>query len=327
MNRTRVIFLKIFKCLLAIWIFGLIWFNGPIAGHNLWNPLLAILWLIALILVISKLPAGKAMMSGQLAFFVLPVAVFSLIRPSNHRDWQVSSSRTPYATLTGNLVTVHEIRSFDYDADGNEIPHWSTRTYNLENLVAMDVFMTHWKSDYAGHPLFSFDFGAEGHLAFSIEARLEKDESYQLLSGLYRRYELIYIACEESDAVRARSHYRDNESVHIYRTIASPQQARARFMEFVRTMNQLREKPRFYNILTSNCTTAVRSQMDGGFPMDWRIIANGKLDELLYERNILETAGLSFAQLKERSYLDPLVIGNPGKERYSSRIRDGRPGF
>src|SRR5881227_554123 len=39
-------------------------------------------------------------------------------------------------------------------------------------------------------------------------------------------------------------------------------------------------------------------------PWDWRILLNGKADELLYEHRALVTGGLPFAELKQRSLID-----------------------
>jgi len=59
--------------------------------------------------------------------------------------------------------------------------------------------------------------------------------------------------------IRVRSNYR-HEDVYLYRTMASPAQARTRFLEYVNAMNELRDDPHWYNAVTSNCTTNIRTQ-------------------------------------------------------------------
>jgi hypothetical protein len=83
--------------------------------------------------------------------------------------------------------------------------------------------------------------------------------------------------------IRVRTNYRRGEDVYLYRTLASPEQARARFLEYLRAMNQLHEHPRWYNAVTSNCTTAIRAQraVHKRAPWDWRMLINGKADEML----------------------------------------------
>jgi hypothetical protein len=315
------------KYALGIWVFGLIWYSLPLRSGGLPNAMLAIVWFAALVAIPIRIKDRGKRRLALAALFLIPFVCRSFIRPSNDRDWVPSCAHTPYAEVSGDSVTIRHFRSFDYGEDGSPISHWSDRSFDLRNLRGMDVFMTHWASEWAGHPIFSFDFGPQGHLAFTIEARLEKNESYSLLKGLYRQFELTYIPCDESDAVRVRTNFRENEDVHLYRTIATPEKARERFLEFIRTTNSLREKPRFYNVLTSNCTTAVRAQMMDHFPMDWRVIMNGKLDELLYERGLLESAGLPFPKLRERTYINPIARESHGEAGFSERIRKGVPGF
>ncbi|MEP2776633.1 MAG: DUF4105 domain-containing protein [Luteolibacter sp.] len=327
MNRAASALSSTAKYLLGIWIFGLIWFAGPFPHTSFLNPLAAIVWFAALIVISFRLTRAKPRRIALSLLLLIPLVGYAFMRPSHQRDWKPTFEKLPYAEISEDTVTIHNYRSFDYSGDETPLPAWETRRFDQHNLKGMDFFMTRWSSDFAGHPIFSFDFGDQGHCAFTIEAKLEKNEIYSLAAGLYRRYEIAYIACDESDAVRVRTNFREGENVYLYRTIATPEQARARFLEFIASMNDIREKPRFYNVVSSNCTTAVRSQMSGGFPWDWRVIVNGKLDELLYERGMLETTGLPFPELKERALINPKVAKRPQKEGFSERIRTGTPAF
>lgn len=315
------------KWALVVWLFGLIAFAGPFSIGWL-NILLALLWLAAFIVATVRFSKPLKGYRPVHMLLLLPLIPHVYLRdPSHSCDWEIPYQRTAWAEVSGDTVTIHHFRSFDYTAGGEPIPAWSTRSFDLAKLRGMDFIMSHWGSEWVGHPIFSFDFGDEGHLAFTIEARMEKGESYALFPGLYRQYELSYIPCEESDAVRVRTNFRKGEGVRLYRTIATPEQARVRLMEFIKSMNRISDHPRFYNVLTSNCTTAVRSQMTNRFPMDWRIILNGKLDAMLYERGVLVTEGLPFAELSRRALINPQAQAHPGVEGFSEKIREGVPGF
>ena len=53
----------------------------------------------------------------------------------------------------------------------------------------------------------------------------------------------------------------------------------------------------------SFCTMAIRSHFARIIPLhrlSWRMLLNGYLDELLYERGVIDTS-LPFAELKQRS--------------------------
>lgn len=325
--RTTWLVARIGKYIVGIWVFGIIWFAGPFADGSALNSATAIAWIISLYAISSRFRTLRTKRILHLTLFLIPILAHFTVRPSHDRDWKTPYSKIASATIDGETLTIHNFRSFDYDKDGNPIESWSDQSFDMTKLQGMDFFMSYWGSEYMGHPIFSFDFGDQGRLAFTIEAKTEDSEEYSLLAGLYKRYELAYIPCEEADAVRVRTNFRKNEQVHLYRTIATPEQARARLLEFLKSMNSIKNHPRFYNIISSNCTTAVRSQMNGKFPWDWRVIVNGKLDKLLFDREMLITQNLPFPELKRRAFINPKVREHPQKEDFSNRIRENVPGF
>ena len=100
-------------------------------------------------------------------------------------------------------------------------------------------------------------------------------------------------------------------------------------MEYVNTINELRERPRWYNAITTNCTTAIRSQHPASkrLPWDWRILVNGKGDEMLFERNAIATGGLPFAELRKSALINPAAQAADKSPDFSRLIRNGRPGL
>jgi hypothetical protein len=55
-----------------------------------------------------------------------------------------------------------------------------------------------------------------------------------------------------------RTDYRNpQEDVYLYRTRITPENAQRLFMEYVYKINELKQRPEFYNTLTTNCTTNV----------------------------------------------------------------------
>jgi hypothetical protein len=146
------------------------------------------------------------------------------------------------------------------------------------------------------------------------------------LEGFYRQYTLIYVVADERDVVRLRTNYR-REDVYLYHTLASPTQARERFREYINTVNVLHENPRWYNAVTSNCTTSIRTQRAANLraPWDWRILLNGKADEMLYQDHAIATGGLSFSKLKQRSMINQRARAANDDPDFSRAIREGLP--
>ena len=111
-----------------------------------------------------------------------------------------------------------------------------------------------------------------------------------------------------------RTYYR-NEQVYLYRLATDHATARLIFLDYLREVNHLREKPEWYNALTTNCTTDVHGHT---YPSakkvrwDWRILINGYVDELAYDVGVLDRS-LSFAELKKRSLINARTGGSgPG---------------
>jgi hypothetical protein len=61
-------------------------------------------------------------------------------------------------------------------------------------------------------------------------------------------------------------------------------------------------------------------------PWDWRILLNGKGDELMFERHTIVTAGLPFSELKARSLINPRAKAADLSPNFSQLIRIGLPG-
>jgi hypothetical protein len=261
------------------------------------------------------------------ALFALAVVWFLSIPPSNNRDWQPDVAVLPWAETRGNLVTIHDIRNCDYRSETDYSCRYYDRTFDLAKLRGLDLFLVHWGSPYIAHPIFSFDFNGEGHVCFSIETRKEKGEEYSAIKGFFRQYELTYVVADERDVIRLRTNYR-KEEVHLYRLKTNPDLVRQVFLDYLKEVNRLHGRAAWYNALTDNCTTAARAHIAPHNPdakFDWRIIVNGTLDELIYERGAVDRS-LPFAELKRRSYINPVAQAADKDPDFSQRIRQGLPG-
>jgi len=321
--------LRFFACVLAwlaaflcaVWATGALYFDFPTAG-----TLAAILFVVVLLTSIV-LAHGKLL---KLAIIFGACAVVAswwfTLKPSNDRAWQPDVAQTAWAEINGDEVTVHNVRNCDYRTETDFTPHWETRTVWLSQITGMDVAINYWGSPWISHPIVSFQFADALPLCFSIETRRTIGQKYSALAGLYRQYTLIYIVADERDVIRLRTNYR-REDVYLYRTLASPAQARERFLEYIKAMNMLHQHPRWYNEVTANCTTSIRTQrsVNERAPWDWRMLINGEADELLYERHAIVTGGLPFSELKQRSLINERARAADNSPDFSQLIREGLP--
>ena len=269
---------------------------------------------------------------GFLAAFAVVLAYWFLMPPSNNRDWQPDLATLAWAQITGDKVTIHNIRNCDYRTETDFTCHYYDRTFDLAKLKNMDGFLVYWGSPSIAHTMMSFEFEGQGNVCFSIETRKEKGEDYSTVKGFFRQYELMYVVADERDLVRLRTNYREKgkgEDVYLYRFNATPEFARNVFLSYLGEVNRLKERPEWYNALTGNCTTSILKHTMPYNPsgrFDWRMIVNGYLDEMLYERKNIDTS-LSFAELKKRSYINPRAKAEDTAPDFSQLIRLGLPGL
>ena len=251
------------------------------------------------------------------------------IEPSNDRDWAPEVARLPRATVVGDLVTIHDIRNFDYRTETDFTPAYYDRTFDLRRLDALDLVTAYWMGPAIAHVFLSFGFG-EDHVAVSVEARKERNEGYSSVQGFFKRFELIYVVGDERDLIRVRTNYRRDppEDVYLYRVRAPIENIRRLFLEYVRAINELAERPRFYDTLTTNCTTTIvlhtRVNPEHA-PLSWKVLLSGHAAEYVYERGRLDTS-VPFAELQRRSRINDAARAADRAPDFSRRIRVGLPG-
>ena len=255
--------------------------------------------------------------------FALVLGWWFTLQPSNDRDWQPDVALLSYAEINGSKVTVHNIRNCDYRTETDfDVRHYD-KTFDLDRLRTADLFMVYWGSPHMAHTMVSFGFEGGEHVCFSIETRKEKGEGYSAVKGLFRQFELTYVAADERDVVRLRTNYR-GEDVYVYRLHVPPERARALLLDYVATINALAERPQWYNALLDNCTTGIRvhaTNIGPAAPWDWRILANGTIDEMLYERGRLDDSR-PFAELRRASWINARARAADADPEFSRRIRE-----
>lgn len=306
------------------WTYGALSFDFPVAGLR--TPLAILFALSALAALILVRPRWKAKV-GVVATVALVLGWWLTLKPSNTSNWQPDVAQAAWAEINGDLVTLHNVRNCDYRTEEDYTARWETRTLDLSKLTGIDIGIDYWGSPYMAHPMLSFQFADALPVVMSIETRKKMGQSYSAIGGLYRQYDLIYLATDERDAFRVRTNYRKGEEIYLYRTTVTPAEARGRFMEYLNEMNVMRDKPRWYNAITTNCTTAIRSQHSDRPPFDWRMLVNGYMDELLYEKGFIVTDSLPFPELKKRALINPAAQAADKSPDFSRLIREGRPGF
>ena len=307
-----------------LWAAAALWVDGP-ESSAFAGMLAGGLVLIAGSVAVLVRPWGRAILAVCAAFAVV-LAWWLTIAPSNDRHWLPDVARLPTATIDGSILTIRNLRNFTY-RDGQAVTErWETRTYDLDTLVGVDLFISFWGPTLYGHTITSWEFADGRHLAVSIETRKEQGEEYSAVKGFFRQYELYYVVADERDVVGLRTNHL-GETVYVYRIGGSPTKGRELLLDYVKEMNAIAEQPRWYNALSHNCTTTIwhhTKAVGSGPPLDWRLLANGYLVELSYERGTVNTS-IGLDELKRRSDITARARSADNQKDFSKAIREGLP--
>lgn len=271
----------------------------------------------------------KPRIYGRLAFFgLVGVVIFYwlLIPPSNNRPWSKEVAVLPRADIKGNLVTIHNIRNFDYRTTEDFDVRYYDKTVDLDKLRSVDFFMCFWAPIPFCHTMMSFGFEGGDYLCVSIETRPMANQGYSPLAACFKQFELIYVAADEHDVVRLRTNIRD-EAVYLYHIQTNPEAMRRLLLRYCDRMNELSARPEWYCTLTRNCTTDI-PRRDGGtygfFPESWKIVINGFVDKFLYQRGSLDQR-VPLIQLRKLGHINTRGQMADDDPDFSRRIRESIP--
>jgi Domain of unknown function (DUF4105) len=312
--------------LATLWGTSALWARLPFADMG--RGALAAGFAIGMLLAIAQLWRGKlAAAAGVTAALWLPLlGWWATILPSNNRDWQPDVAHVAAASIDGDVLTVRNVRNFNWRSDDDFDERWETRQYHLSQLQGADLFLSYWAGESIAHAIVSFNFADSDPLAFSIEIRKEKGEAYSATAGFFKTYELAIIAADERDVVKVRSTVR-GEDVRIFRLDMQRATALGLLNEYVVLANDVSAQPRWYNTLTANCTTMIfgmARRLDPRTRLDWRILLPGQLPSYLRDREFV-SRDVPLADLIAAARIGPRAAAPLPDPGFSARIRQGVP--
>jgi hypothetical protein len=262
----------------------------------------------------------------------MPVALtalalwWSTVRPSNDRVWADDVSRLVSGTIDGPRVTLHNVRHFDWRTEDDYDARWETRHYDLDHLTGVDAILSYWSGEAIAHAMLSFGFDDGRHLVFSVEIRRERGEAFSEVGGFFKQFELILLAADERDIVRVRTNAR-GEDDYLF-PLRMPREAmRSLFVSYVEAANRMTHEPRFYNTVTSNCTTLVyrmARRIDSGLPLDPRLLLTGYLPEYFMDVGALDPR-LGVGAWRRLGRITDRARATTAEDDFSAAIRVGVP--
>jgi Domain of unknown function (DUF4105) len=259
------------------------------------------------------------------AAYALLLAWSGSISASNDRNWAADVVHSITGIVDGDRLSVSNVRNFSWRTETDYTEGWEQRTYDLSKLRSLDLFLVYWMGPSIAHTIMSFGFADGRYLDFSIELRRPQNDQYSAVAGFFKTHELVYIGADERDLLTLRKVR--NEQIQLYRLRTPPERARALLAEYIKQANDLAAYPRFYNTLTTNCTTTIFNMVravTSSIPFDWRIILTGHLPGYLYDHGAVDTS-VPLEELRQRADVTGRIDAGLSEVEFSSRIREGVP--
>jgi hypothetical protein len=291
------------------------------------RPAMGYLAVLSFIFGCQSLPPLDMTATNQEAMFPtlkLNEDLFRSFTPSNHRNWVPEQAVLATAEFHGSQVTVHNIRNCRwYSPTDFTVAHYD-KTYDLNDLRSVDFIVVPFNEMPAlGHTMLSFCFGDQGYLAVSVEMRKEQGQEISETGSVLQQYGLIYVVADERDVILKRVSC-DLSGVYLYRSRATPKEAKILFKDVMRRVNQLAGKPEFYDALTNNCATNIRDHVNrlypNEIPYDYRVLLPGYSDELAYDLGLVDHHG-SFAETRLQASINYQAYLYRDDPDFSAQIR------
>jgi hypothetical protein len=126
-----------------------------------------------------------------------------------------------------------------------------------------------------------------------VETRRELGETYSLVGGVLKAFEVTHIWAYEEDLVTRRVELLDYPLTRYRVSVPNEYVARI-FQQFVDETAALATVPRWYNTLTTNCTSALIAYVNeaepGAIPWNYSFVLTGRADTYLERLGYLDAA-------------------------------------
>ena len=260
-----------------------------------------------------------------LAMVVLTGGWYSTVQPSHDRSWSEDQSRLPHPEITGDILTVANLRDFRYSSESDWEARWRDATYDLSQLVRGWYVVEHFSEfEGAAHAMATFEFSDGRFLGVSVEIRKEQGESYSPLRGLFRQYELMYVIADERDVLQLRTNYRKDSDLYLYEVVAGQEATRAFLVDMMERAADIAAHPAFYNSLVDTCASnlarhLVRVSDESISPLNPQVLAPGYSHQLAWDLGLLGERPLE--ELKVEARTRPRAAAAKDQDTYSLAIR------
>ncbi len=243
--------------------------------------------------------------------FLLSISLILFLssqKPSNDRDWAPDVAILPTGRASEGMLTLSNIRSFRYEDNGGMRENRLEKTIPLHDIKSVDLFIEPFSFIVGpAHSLLSFALADGSHIVVSVEVRRQNHQRQASfwLSAL-RQYGLCYVVADEEDAVYLRTNIR-KDKVYLHPLCLTEEQCQKLFLDIMKRVNALLERPELYSLLSNGCATNIRTHLNAvleeKIPFHWSFLLPVFLPRYLFDRGLIDTR-LPFEAHREQALIN-----------------------
>lgn len=232
------------------------------------------------------------------------VAIAALLarEPSLDRTWDEDVAvLAGVELLPDGAVRLNDIRDWRYTRDSVVSKRYFDARYDPADITGLWLYEQELGlGGLVAHTFLVFEFdesygGGDGPgrwLGLSVETRREAGEKYSIVRGMLREFEVTHVWATERDLVRRRVEHLDYPLTR-YRVDVPDEYPGRIFLQFLHETAALATTPRWYNTLTTNCTSSlikyVNQAEPGAIPRHYSSVLTGKADDHLKRLGYLDS--------------------------------------
>ena len=194
--------------------------------------------------------AGVAVAAGV----VVSMTSIAMATPRLDRDWTENLAVMSKVTIAGDNFSLDPVMDWSYTVEGPATKTSTSFAASISDVKNIWLMVEPQPGQpYAAHTLLLFEFPDGRMVGLTVEARLEKNETYSAVDGALNKYELAYMWNTPKELLTRRAVFLDKD-IYIYPLRLSAEQKHSFLRGLLQRTIDISIRPRFYNTFASNCT-------------------------------------------------------------------------